>query len=84
MFSFSSVFDSILVDDVSWRHGLDNSTAREVQRIMREDIVNPLRKELLTPADNVMHLRETMLHLDDKLTSEEMGEESIYRDILVT
>ena len=51
----------------------DVSTAIEVQRILRDDIVNPLRKELMTPATNVMALRETMLHLDHKLTTEEMG-----------
>ena len=76
MFSFSSAFDSILIEPIKMKGestSEDVSTAIEVQRILRDDIVNPLRKELMTPATNVMALRETMLHLDHKLTTEEMG-----------
>ncbi|XP_021952606.1 ubiquitin carboxyl-terminal hydrolase CYLD isoform X2 [Folsomia candida] len=76
MFSFSSVFDSILLQDyrhvVNRRDEEDESLSRNVQKILRDDIVNPLRKNLYCNASNVMKLRETMEHLDGKLTCEEM------------
>jgi len=73
MFSFSSVFDTILLQDWnSQKDEGDEELARNVQRILRDEVVNPLRKELYCTARNVMKLRETMQHLDDKLTSEEM------------
>jgi ubiquitin thioesterase CYLD len=75
MFSFSSVFDTVLLQDYRFhnhREDSDEDLARNVQRILRDEIVNPLRKDLYCNARNVMNLRETMQHLDDKLTSEEM------------
>ncbi|ODN04569.1 Ubiquitin carboxyl-terminal hydrolase CYLD [Orchesella cincta] len=73
MFSFSGVFDSILLQEWNGQKDAgDEELARNVQRILRDDVVNPLRKELYCTARNVMKLRETMQHLDDKLTSEEM------------
>jgi len=75
MFSFSGVFDSVLLQDYRFhnrKEDSDEELARNVQRILREEIVNPLRKDLFCNAGNVMNLRETMQHLDVKLTSEEM------------
>lgn len=73
MFGFTSVFDSILATPPHCPTTAEDALARDVQRILREEIVNPLRKDLFTPAKNVMNLRERMEHLDVKVTSEEMG-----------
>ncbi|CRK98515.1 CLUMA_CG011871, isoform A [Clunio marinus] len=62
MFTFTSVFDSLLFRP---REPEDCEQYEEVQRVLREDIVNPLRKNLFVRADRVMKLR----HLLDKLSS---------------
>jgi ubiquitin carboxyl-terminal hydrolase CYLD len=62
MFTFTSVFDSLLFrppDDA------DNDHYEEVQKVLREEIVNPLRKNLFVRADRVMKLRQLL----DKLSS---------------
>jgi ubiquitin thioesterase CYLD len=87
MFSFTSVFDSILLFDAGKNNRVvDLELAKETQRILREDIVNPLRKDFLTPAANVMELRLKMKDFDKKMTSEEMDPEEflhiLFRDIL--
>ncbi|XP_035711101.1 ubiquitin carboxyl-terminal hydrolase CYLD isoform X2 [Folsomia candida] len=43
-----------------------------VQTILRDEIVNPLRKDFFLPAGKVMKLRKEMAVFDAKLTSEEM------------
>lgn len=47
----------------------------EVQRVLREEIVNPLRKNLFVRADHVMKLRMLLERLSSVsgLTSEEKG-----------
>lgn len=48
----------------------------EVQRVLREEIVNPLRRDLFVGADHVMKLR-TLLEKSSSisgLTSEEKGD----------
>lgn len=62
MFTFTSVFDSVLFRP---REPEDNEQYEEVQRVLREEIVNPLRKNLFVRADRVMKLRKLL----DKLTS---------------
>lgn len=62
MFTFTSVFDSLLFRP---RESEDCEQYEEVQRVLREEIVNPLRKNLFVRADRVMKLR----HLLDKLSS---------------
>lgn len=62
MFTFTSVFDSLLFRP---REVEDCEQYEEVQRVLREEIVNPLRKNLFVRADRVMKLR----HLLDKLSS---------------
>lgn len=62
MFTFTSVFDSLLFRP---REPEDCEQYEEVQRVLREEIVNPLRKKLFVRADRVMKLR----HLLDKLSS---------------
>lgn len=62
MFTFTSVFDSLLFRP---REPEDCEQYEEVQRVLREEIVNPLRKNLFVRADRVMKLR----HLLDKLSS---------------
>ena len=62
MFSFTSIFDCLLyrpqnVEDIP-EYG-------EVQKVLREEIVNPLRKNLFVRADKVMKLRQFL----DSLTS---------------
>ncbi|XP_070500451.1 uncharacterized protein CYLD [Chironomus tepperi] len=62
MFTFTSVFDSILFRP---RDSDDHEQYEEVQRVLREEIVNPLRKNLFVRADRVLKLRKLL----DKLTS---------------
>jgi ubiquitin thioesterase CYLD len=62
MFTFTSVFDSLLFRP---REPQDIPQYEEVQKVLREEIVNPLRKNLFVRADRVMNLR----HLLDKLSS---------------
>ena len=62
MFTFTSVFDSLLFRP---REAEDCDQYEEVQRVLREEIVNPLRKKLFVRADRVLKLR----HLLDKLSS---------------
>lgn len=47
----------------------------EVQRVLREEIVNPLRKNMFVRADRVMKLRTLLEKLSSVsgLTSEEKG-----------
>lgn len=57
----------------------------EVQRVLREEIVNPLRKNMFVRADRVMKLRTLLEKLSSVsgLTSEEKGISlKIYFDIL--
>lgn len=62
MFTFTSVFDSLLFRP---KEPQDIHMYDEVQKVLREEIVNPLRKNLYVRADRVMNLR----HLLDKLSS---------------
>ena len=54
MFCFTPVFDSLLTRQ---KDEEDFAIYDEVQRVLREEIVNPLRKGLFVRADNVMKLR---------------------------
>ncbi|XP_059616795.1 ubiquitin carboxyl-terminal hydrolase CYLD isoform X2 [Phlebotomus argentipes] len=62
MFTFSSVFDSLLFRPPE---SGDIPHYTEVQKVLREEIVNPLRKNLFVRADRVMKLRQLL----DKLSS---------------
>lgn len=62
MFTFTSVFDSLLYRP---REPEDNVHYDEVQKVLREEIVNPLRKNMFVRADRVMKLRQLL----DKLSS---------------
>ena len=72
LFVIFSVFDSILYRPPS---GKDISEYKEVQKVLREEIVNPLRKNLFVRADRVMKLRKFLDHLTSVrgLLSEEKG-----------
>lgn len=62
MFSFTSVFDCLLYRPPNTQ---DINEYSEVQRVLREEIVNPLRKNWFVRADRVMKLRQLL----DSLTS---------------
>uniref|UniRef100_A0A1L8DTI0 ubiquitinyl hydrolase 1 n=1 Tax=Nyssomyia neivai TaxID=330878 RepID=A0A1L8DTI0_9DIPT len=62
MFTFTSVFDSLLFRPPE---SADIPHYDEVQKVLREEIVNPLRKNLFVRADRVMKLRQLL----DKLSS---------------
>uniref|UniRef100_A0A1B0CQ63 ubiquitinyl hydrolase 1 n=2 Tax=Lutzomyia longipalpis TaxID=7200 RepID=A0A1B0CQ63_LUTLO len=62
MFTFTSVFDSLLFRPPD---SADIAHYGEVQKVLREEIVNPLRKNLFVRADRVMKLRQLL----DKLSS---------------
>lgn len=67
------MFDSLLLRPAGTT---DCDCYEEVQRVLREDIVNPLRKNLFVHANSVMNLR-TLLDNSTSvtgLTCEEKGE----------
>ncbi|KAK9888380.1 hypothetical protein WA026_000630 [Henosepilachna vigintioctopunctata] len=81
MFTYTSVFDSLLFrpkghDDIS--------DYEEVQRVLREEIVNPLRKNLYVSAGHVMNLRKLLDRLSSVsgLTSEEKDPEEFLNSLL--
>ncbi|KAK4879570.1 hypothetical protein RN001_007716 [Aquatica leii] len=81
MFTFTAVFDSLLfrpkgVDDIPYYE--------EVQQVLREEIVNPLRTQLFVRADRVMNLRKLLDQLSSVsgLTSEEKDPEEFLNSLL--
>ncbi|XP_059088611.1 ubiquitin carboxyl-terminal hydrolase CYLD-like [Tigriopus californicus] len=81
MFSFTSVFDSLLYRPQSTN---DIREYNDVQRVLREEIVNPLRKNLFVRADRVMKLRKFLDHLSSVkgLTTEEKDPEEFLNSLL--
>ncbi|RZF37403.1 hypothetical protein LSTR_LSTR011680 [Laodelphax striatellus] len=81
MFTFTSVFDSLL-----FRPATKNDIRRyeEVQKVLREEIVNPLRKNLFVRADRVMKLRTLLEELSSVsgLTSEEKDPEEFLTSLV--
>ncbi|KAF7266391.1 hypothetical protein GWI33_020268, partial [Rhynchophorus ferrugineus] len=81
MFTYTAVFDGLL-----FRPKNENDIAdyEEVQRVLREEIVNPLRKNLFVSADNVMKLRKLLDRLSSVsgLTSEEKDPEEFLNSLL--
>lgn len=69
---FLSVFDSLLLRPAD---ADDIEEYSEVQRVLREEIVNPLRANLYVTSDRVMKLRTLLDRLSNVpgLTSEEKG-----------
>jgi hypothetical protein len=78
-----SVFDSLL-----FRPQTENDVPQyqEVQKVLREEIVNPLRRNLYVRADRVMKLRTLLENLSSVtgLTSEEKGKFNIFTADVVT
>lgn len=68
----NSVFDNLLFRPQT---GHDIKEYHEVQRVLREEIVNPLRANLFVRADRIMKLRTMLDHLSSVrgLTTEEKG-----------
>ncbi|CAG9825331.1 unnamed protein product [Phaedon cochleariae] len=81
MFTYTSVFDSLLFRPKDTN---DIADYDEVQRVLREEIVNPLRKYLFVSADNVMKLRRLLDRLSSVsgLTSEEKDPEEFLNSLL--
>nr|CAD7424352.1 unnamed protein product [Timema monikensis] len=81
MFTFTSVFDSLL-----FRPPTENDIIHyeEVQRVLREEIVNPLRANLYVRADRVMKLRTLLENLSSVtgLTSEEKDPEEFLTSLV--
>nr|CAD7411334.1 unnamed protein product [Timema poppensis] len=81
MFTFTSVFDSLL-----FRPPTENDIVHyeEVQRVLREEIVNPLRANLYVRADRVMKLRTLLENLSSVtgLTSEEKDPEEFLTSLV--
>lgn len=67
-----SVFDNLLFRPPTPQ---DIKEYNEVQRVLREEIVNPLRANLFVRADRIMKLRTMLDHLSSVrgLTTEEKG-----------
>ncbi|KAG5879245.1 hypothetical protein JTB14_017098 [Gonioctena quinquepunctata] len=81
MFTYTSVFDSLLFRPKDLN---DIGDYDEVQRVLREEIVNPLRKNLFVSADHVMKLRKLLDRLSSVsgLTSEEKDPEEFLNSLL--
>ena len=81
MFSFTSVFDSLLYRPPNTQ---DINEYSEVQRVLREEIVNPLRKNWFVRADRVMKLRRLLDSLTSVrgLMSEEKDPEELLNSLL--
>lgn len=81
MFTFTSVFDSLLFRP---REPEDIENYEEVQKVLREEIVNPLRKNLFVRADRVLKLRQLLDKLSSVkgLTTEEKDPEEFLNSLL--
>lgn len=81
MFTFTSVFDSLLFRPPEPQ---DSPHYAEVQRVLREEIVNPLRQNLYVRADRVMKLRKLLEKLSSisGLTSEEKDPEEFLNSLV--
>lgn len=81
MFTFTSVFDALLYRPPEPE---DSPHYSEVQRVLREEIVNPLRKHGYVRADRVMKLRTLLERLSDVpgLTSEEKDPEEFLNGLV--
>ncbi|EDV98882.1 GH13356 [Drosophila grimshawi] len=81
MFTFTSVFDSILYRRPDAQ---DISHYSAVQNVLRDEIVNPLRKNVFVRADRVMKLRKFLDQLSSVsgLTSEEKDPEEFLNSLL--
>lgn len=81
MFTYTAVFDTLLFRP---KNQNDIADYDEVQRVLREEIVNPLRKNLYVNADNVMKLRRLLDRLSSVsgLTSEEKDPEEFLNSLL--
>lgn len=81
MFSCTTIFESLL-----YRPPTKNDIPEyaEVQRVLKEEIVNPLRTNLYVRADRVMHLRTLLEKLTSVrgLTSEEKDPEEFLNLVL--
>ncbi|XP_037297914.1 ubiquitin carboxyl-terminal hydrolase CYLD isoform X2 [Manduca sexta] len=81
MFTFTSVFDALLYRPPEPE---DSPHYAEVQRVLREEVVNPLRKQGYVRADRVMKLRTLLEKLSDVpgLTSEEKDPEEFLNGLV--
>ncbi|XP_022239709.1 ubiquitin carboxyl-terminal hydrolase CYLD-like isoform X2 [Limulus polyphemus] len=81
MFAFTSVFDSLLHRPARFNDIVEYS---HVQRVLKESIVNPLRKNMYVRADRVMQLRTLLDELGSirGLTSEEKDPEEFLNSLL--
>ncbi|XP_022127332.2 ubiquitin carboxyl-terminal hydrolase CYLD isoform X1 [Pieris rapae] len=81
MFTFTSVFDALLYRPPELE---DSPHYSEVQRVLREEIVNPLRRHGYVRADRVMKLRTLLERLSDVpgLTSEEKDPEEFLNGLV--
>ncbi|KAJ8973997.1 hypothetical protein NQ317_002393 [Molorchus minor] len=81
MFTYTAVFDSLIFRPKGPK---DIADYEEVQRVLREEIVNPLRKNLFVSADHVMKLRRLLDRLSNVsgLTSEEKDPEEFLNSLL--
>ncbi|XP_059060596.1 ubiquitin carboxyl-terminal hydrolase CYLD isoform X2 [Achroia grisella] len=81
MFTFTSVFDALLYRPPEAE---DSPHYSEVQRVLREEVVNPLRQHGYVRADRVMKLRTLLERLSDVpgLTSEEKDPEEFLNGLV--
>ncbi|XP_073942001.1 ubiquitin carboxyl-terminal hydrolase CYLD isoform X2 [Choristoneura fumiferana] len=81
MFTFTSVFDALLYRPPEPE---DSPAYLEVQRVLREEVVNPLRRRGYVRADRVMRLRTLLERLSDVpgLTCEEKDPEEFLNGLV--
>lgn len=81
MFTFTSVFDAVLYRKPN---ELDNAQYENVQTVLRDHIVNPLRTNKFVRADRVLNLRQLLEEICSVkgLTNEEKDPEEFLNILL--
>lgn len=75
MFAFSDNFDSYFLEIEEPSKASDETELKRISRkVLRENIVNPLRQNFYCPAESVSILRELLKPLSDKVDGAFMGE----------
>lgn len=74
MFAFSENFDSYFLELADPNSSVDEKELKRISRkVLRENIVNPLRQNFFCPAESVTILRDLLKPLSDKVDGAFMG-----------
>lgn len=74
MFAFSDTFDSYFLELEDPATSTEETELKRVcRKVLRENIVNPLRQNFFCPAESVCILRDLLKPLSDKVDGAFMG-----------